>query len=406
MLRLSRRDLLRGSLTAGVVAATSPLFTAPSLGAEVSIDRGSLISAKPITEQDADQVAAYLKDFGLDYSRVRFGVDAFQIVYGTVDPVGRATFASGLVALPREAQDAGDLPQVAWLHGTRVYRGEVASVSAESDDRRFAFAFASAGYAVTAPDYLGLGSGPGYHPWMDSGSAAAVSLDALQATRTFAEQRGSRLRTDVLVSGFSQGGNSALALGRLLRDEARPDVRLGALAPISGGYGWSGWLRSALTGGVDPFAATIYLAYFSVAWNRLHGLYNDPAEAFLAPYAGDIETLFDNDHTIEQIVAGLPPTPGELLSPEFAEYLQYPTGALQTALAAADGVGDWRPSVPVHLYAASGDHEMPIASTLHAEQALKAHGADVTLIDVGDTDHFGSVMRSVPRVLAGLTRGA
>ena len=43
---------------------------------------------------------------------------------------------------------------------------------------------------------------------------------------------------------------------------------------------------------------------------------------------------------------------------------------------------------------------MPIASTLHAERALKEHGADVTLVDVGDTDHFGSVMQSVPRVLA------
>ena len=126
MHRLTRRDLLKGSLTAGVVAATLPLLAAPSLGADISTDRGSLISAKPVTEQDADQVAAYLKDFGLDYSRVRYGVDAYQIVYGTIDEIGRSTFASGLVALPRVSPDGGDLPQVAWLHGTRVYRGEVA----------------------------------------------------------------------------------------------------------------------------------------------------------------------------------------------------------------------------------------------------------------------------------------
>jgi acetyl esterase/lipase len=400
MHRLTRRDLLKGSLTAGVVAATLPLLAAPSLGADISTDRGSLISAKPVTEQDADQVAAYLKDFGLDYSRVRYGVDAYQIVYGTIDEIGRSTFASGLVALPRVSPDGGDLPQVAWLHGTRVYRGEVASVSDESDDRRFAFAFASAGYAVTAPDYLGLGLGPRCHPWMDSGSAAAVSLDALQATRTLAEQQEHRLRPAVLVSGFSQGGNSALALGRLLRDEGRSGLALGALAPISGGYGWSAWLRSALAGDVDRFAATIYLGYFSVAWNRMHGLYDDPSEAFLAPYDATVETLFDNDHTIEQIVAGLPTPPQALLTPQFIEFLHYPTGALQAALAEADSLGNWRPDVPVHLYAASGDREMPIASTLHAERALKEHGADVTLVDVGDTDHFGSVMQSVPRVLA------
>ncbi len=363
-----------------------------------ALQRGTLVSATPLTELDAGQVTASLEEIGVDASRVRFGVEAHQIVYHTVDPEGLPITASGLVVFP--GNDDRDLRLVAWLHGTRVNRGEVASVSADSDDWRFAFAFASAGYAVSVPDYLGLGLGPGFHPWMDASSLATVAVDALRATRELAARDERRLDDRVLVSGFSEGGNAAMALGQALHNDADPHLQLGALAPISGGHGWSAWVRSAVSGEIDPGAATVYLAYLSVAWNRLHHLYDSPIEAFRAPYDGTVETLFDNDHTIEQIFSGLPATPEELLAPPFAERLRHPSGTLRQALQEADSVCDWQPDVPVHLYAANGDHEMPIDSAIHCQQALQAHGADVTLIDVGDVDHFGSVVLSLPRVLA------
>jgi hypothetical protein len=103
----------------------------------------------------------------------------------------------------------------------------------------------------------------------------------------------------------------------------------------------------------------------------------------------------------------MPEDPSELLTAEFAARLQQPTGALAAALAAADAVCDWTPDVPVHLYAASGDHEMPIASTEHCRNALEEGGAEVAVIDVGDFDHFGSALESVPKILDrfdGLTR--
>jgi hypothetical protein len=207
------------------------------------------------------------------------------------------------------------------------------------------------------------------------------------------------LDEQVLLSGFSQGGNSAMAVGRALQQGADPRLQLGGLAPVSGGYGWSGWVRSALAGEVEPLPATIYLAYLTVAWNRLHHLYDSPSEAFNAPYDQTVEMLFDNDHTIQEIFVGVPATPQELLTEQFQQRLQQPSGALRAALQAADSVCDWQPQVPVVLYAASGDREMPIASTHHCQQALKAQGAEVDVVDVGDYDHFGSILQSVPLIL-------
>ena len=53
----------------------------------------------------------------------------------------------------------------------------------ESSDRAAAFPLAAAGYATTAPDYIGLGAGEGVHPYDDIPSEVSASVDALRASR-------------------------------------------------------------------------------------------------------------------------------------------------------------------------------------------------------------------------------
>src|SRR5262249_54262704 len=150
-----------------------------------------------------------LFESGLDVSRVAFGVDAYRVVYATVDPAGGPAVASGLIALPRHRET--DLRMVAWLHGTTVYKWDAASVSEDSEDRSAAIFFAAAGYLASAPDYLGLGLSAGTHPYDDLASETSASLDLLRATLAFAQHEQRRVASDVAISGFSQGGPASLA---------------------------------------------------------------------------------------------------------------------------------------------------------------------------------------------------
>jgi len=404
--RIPRRALFRASLGAGALAAAthvhlrSPRLVAAAPGtpspSALDAQQGALISATPLAELSAKQLSAALEPSGLDTSRVRFGVAAFRIEYQTVDPVGQPTTASALVVLPRS--DEQELRTVAWLHGTTVYRGEVASVNEESPDRAITFAFAAAGYAVVAPDYVGLGLGPGYHPYHDPRSEVTASVDALRAGRTLGADEGYTLDGSVLASGFSQGGPAAMALGRALQEGADPTFSLGTVAAIGGPFDMSGTLALALSN--DIALATAYLAYLVVAWNRLHHLYDAPGDAFQAPYDTTVESLIDGDHTGEQILAGLPGTPTELFTPTFLDLLRRPTGALRRALDEADSTCSWLPRVPVAIYTASGDRDVPIANAVYCQGVLQEQGADVPLIDLGEIDHGASVVASVPRVLA------
>jgi dienelactone hydrolase len=408
--RLSRRGLLTASLGAGALAANGPLLprlprlaaaSAPptATGSDPGRDgeRGSVVSVNPIAASDAAQVSAQLETIGLDTGRVRFGVDPFQIVYRTIDPSGLPTTASTLLVLPKTTGPAPRL--VTWLHGTMVYRGDAPSVGAENPDRLIAYALAAAGSAVVAPDYLGLGRGPGFHPYNHTPSAVSASLDALRAGRAAAAARDRSLPEQVLVTGFSKGGRVTMALGRELQAGADPHLRLGALAPISGPYDFSGTLRAALAGEIN--AAPQYLAYLMVAWNRVYHLYDDPVAAFRAPYAGVVDTVFDNDHTDQEVFAAISAeTPAELFTPEFLALMRQPTGPLAAALREADGSCDWSPRPPVTLYAAHGDRDVPIANAEHGQRELAARGVDVRLVDVGDVDHTTSVVLSLPRVIS------
>ncbi|MFH9245934.1 hypothetical protein ACH4LK_10920 [Streptomyces lydicus] len=357
--------------------------------------RGAVVSVIPVADLDAKEVAARVAKAGIDATQVRYGVRADRIVYRTVDVKGKPTTASELVAMPKN--DERGLRVVSWLHGTEVYRGEVASVNDESRDRATALLFASTGRAVSAPDYLGLGKGPGIHPYGDPKATVTASVDALRATRTFARREGRGLDRRVLISGFSQGGPATMLVGRALQQGVDPYFRPGVLAPVAGPFDLSGFEAAAADDKVER--SSLYLAYFATAWNRMYGLYGAPDQAFRAPYDKEVETLFDGDHKASELPAALPRTSKELFTDAFLQKVRHPTGDLRRKLGVMDSTCDWRPDVPVHLFHARGDKDVSFANSLRCRRQLTAKGADQQLSDVGEFDHGTTVLKALPQIV-------
>jgi hypothetical protein len=378
---------------AGVASA------APAGGPPGPAVRGQLVSVTPLrTLPTAAAVRSELTADGFDPSAVRYGVRSFRLVYRTVDSRGRPTTASGLMVLP--AGGARQLTVVSYTHGTETYRGDAPSRQPTGFEPAPAYTFASAGFAVADPDYLGLGTGPGLQPYLDLPSEATAALDMLRAVRHYLTGHGETARRDVLATGFSQGGPAALALGRALQDGADPWFRIGALAPISGPYDLAGAEAPAIADGdlvrlnPDPQLgakySVLYAAFGLVALNRVHHVYSSPAQVFKAPYAGTIETLLDGNHTSQQLIAGTPGQLSDLLTARGFAMLRHPSGAFAAALKADSNACDWTPRVPVRLYLASGDEQVVNANTAHCQAAFAARGARVAAVDLGTPDHAGS----------------
>lgn len=357
-------------------------------------ERGSVVSVTPVFEMTGAETADYLAEWRYPVAGAN-GVRAQRVVYDTVTADGAPTTASGLVVTP----DTGTSPLrlLSYAHGTTVRRDEAPSADGETERARIV-QFAAAGYVAVAPDYLGLGEGPGFHPYAHAPSEGSASADLLLAARSLLADQGRELDPGVLVTGFSQGAQAALALARELHSGAVEGFGLAATAAVSGAYAVQEvQAPAALDGRVQGRSAVLYLGYWMTAMNRIYHLYDDPAQAFRAPYAQRIETLFDGHHDLLAVSSGLPRTPEELLTPQYLELARNPTGAALRAMADSDTVCDWTPEVPVRLFAARGDRSVPFENS---QRCMKAElGGSAELIDLGDIDHGDTVRAALPQIL-------
>ncbi|MFE9117948.1 alpha/beta hydrolase [Streptomyces sp. NPDC007172] len=399
-IRISAVTTLLAAVVGGCAPAAQaqPAARAHPARAQPAAHRGDLVSVEDVSTRTPTQVSAFLTSAGIDSAQVRYGVRGYRLTYRTITPQGSRTTATGLLVLPDDGRHTR-LDLVADTHGTMVDRAYAPSVG-EDDGRLSPYLHASAGRAVAAPDYLGLGKGPGRHPYMDTASAVSASLDMLRATRTAARELGRPLTGDVYGTGFSQGGQVAMALGRALSRGADTHFRLKALAPVSGPYDIAGQELPALFDGrVNDTSGVLYMAYWLTAQNRLRPLYGDTGNAFREPYARVVEELLDSHHTTEEVLGALPGTVQEMLTPEFYARLQHPRGALLDALRDNDHTCDWKPDVPVRLYTASGDTDVPIGNTLSCARQLAAHGKKAPVADQGAVGHDGAFKKSVPQIV-------
>ncbi|TYK45414.1 lipase [Actinomadura decatromicini] len=398
-------------LTAGLVAAAAVLAAgaapANALPRPAAVghhaERGRLVSATHLKTMTAAEVRTWLASEKFDAASVRYGVDTYRLVCRTIDTRGRATTASGLLVLPRSGERR--LRTVSYTHGTEIYKGDAPSTSDDVWGPGPAVTYAAAGFAAVAPDYLGLGEGPGAHPWKHVPSETSAALDMLRAARQYAPRRGRALDGDVLVTGFSQGASSALGLARALQGGADPRFRLRAVAPVSGAYDFGGAERRAvLDGGMPEEYAVVYVSYMFVSWNRVHGgMYRTPSDVFREPYASRVEKLFDSTTPGSVVVESLPRSLGELLTEDGMDALRHPSGTFAAALREdAEVCTAWTPRVPIRLYKISEDEQAVTANADRCAAWFAERGVRVPIIDVGDTVHEGS--RHLGSNIAGTAR--
>src|SRR5690606_18606730 len=155
-------------------------------------------------------------------------VHVHQLRYYTEAPDGSIQPASGALMVPSgdAAMCSGERPVVLYAHGTSTKRDyNIAMlVDAEGDENLEAIlvaaAFASRGYVVVAPNYLGYDSSTlEYHPYLNADQQSKDMIDALVGARSalpVAAAASTTAAPGVLITGYSQGGHVAMATHRAM----------------------------------------------------------------------------------------------------------------------------------------------------------------------------------------------
>jgi pimeloyl-ACP methyl ester carboxylesterase len=344
--------------------------------------RGKLLSSNLMQSYTVSELNTLLFNYGLP-PIAQYPVKWYKVVYETIDPIGGRTTASGGLFLPQQA--GKNWPLFSFSHGTTTLTNGVSSVSL-SQDAYAGLVFAATGYASVLADLLGMGSSPGFHPYLHARSEATASVDMLRAARNFCTSNSIGLNGQIFLAGYSQGGHTAMALHRELETYHTNEFTITASAPMAGPYDMSGVeLNDILSTRCPP--NPYYAAYVLAAYQSVYSLAPGWADLVVAPYDTTIPPLFNGNTSGGTINNAMPHCNGttvlvsSMLSPALLSSLTNDPGCPLFQALRDNDLYRWKPVAPMQMYHCSGDQDVLPANSQVASNSFKAQGVQVQLID-------------------------
>ena len=332
-------------------------------------DRGKILSSSSLGTLSPIFINILLRSAGIPVT-AQYGAEVVKIHYETIAPWGGPTLASGVIVLPQGAP--GSLPIVSYQHGTVMATNDVPSANLEQ--RMPGIGFASLGYAVVMPDFLGLGESPGFHPYHHARSEATAAVDLLRAARAWCDAAGVALGDRLFLCGYSQGGHATMALHRELETYHSDEFTVTASAPMAGAHDLSGiTLDDFLSGRELP--NPYYVAYLLAAYQEVYELFDAWSDWLLPPYDETLPPLLEARASGGSINLEMPADITKLLQPEALAAMQTdPEHPLRRALRDND-VHQWLPRAPVRMFHCQADADVPYLNSVVARDTMLALGA-------------------------------
>lgn len=362
----------------------------------VTTQRGNLVSSEKHGTISTTLLTNILDSAGvtIDPSIVpAYSVDFYAVSYRTVAPDGEMVTASGLLLLPQKT--GGGSPILSVQHGTLPAQAQAPSrfnvtmPSTYSGDTLVGLVAASLGYVVVMPDYLGYGDSSAlFHPFLQAGSLAAVSIDMLRAARTALQQLGVATNGQLFLAGYSEGGYATLAMQQEIENTLAEEFSLTASESGAGPYDLSGTAelilsQSDLAGWTNP----VYLAFLLIAFDTYLSTPGGTDYYFTPLALNCVGSYFSNGWygttdtgSFDACVNSTVTT--DILNNTFLSAFNNNdagVAALQQELARND-IYDWSPQVPTRLFYSPYDEVVPPANTQTAYQAMTANGS--TMVEV------------------------
>lgn len=338
-----------------------------------------LVSAVQIASKTSSQVNSVLGSSGGPYNPVKI----FKITYNTIDPFNNPTIASGAVFIPTNNCDS--FPVLAYCHGTVLRKNQVPSNQDGSNYE--GLYFASKGYIVAMPDYLGLGDNPGFHPYLHSETEATATIDLIRAMREYiADSTSNLLDGTIFVTGYSQGGHAAMAtLKHIKENNLQSEFNVVAGAPMSGPYSLSLVQPRTMYDSVYNYNA--FSPYVINSYQYVYGnLYSNINAYYDAPFDLNIPPHLNGTSSFEDLNIILPVNIYDFMQDSVLDNFVADTFSFSHPLRQALKLNDnysWNAAIPLRLcYCGNDDLVLPANSLMAQDSMTNMGSADVLAVDI------------------------
>ena len=317
--------------------------------------------------------------FGANGALLENGIELYKITYSTVDVFGKPDTASGLIILPSNGKKS--FFPVIYQHGTVDDRNDVPSNVKGGWEA--GAVFAGLGYFTILPDYLGLGTSRGYHPYVHAASQTWAATDMLKAAVTFAANAGITLNEKLFITGYSQGGHASMALHRDLEKNPMPGFKVAGAAHLSGPYSISTSMLDILLSDKE-YGTSGYVPHTLLAYNPIYKLYTNLNQVIKPAYLDIVLRRQKEEIGLNQmntlLTAALKKDYGKAIPSyifqdsvvnNIKNNLNHP---VRLALKANDTY-DWVPKAPTRILYCKADEQVVYTNAIFADSVMRARGA-------------------------------
>ncbi len=202
-------------------------------------------------EQNSPDFVNYLNGFDI-------GLKAYKITYYTKNENNNLVKATGLLMYPNVNYK---LSTVVSDHGTTDSRDNVPSNLRGVLYAGFVveLSYVLNGYILMAPDYVGMGSGEGVHPYVHYPTEASATIDFVTAANKVLTQLNVKRYDEYFLAGYSQGAHAAMSTLKKLNISNPTNLKFKYAYMGDGPYDFSGVTlqKGVLEKDVYPFTSFI-----------------------------------------------------------------------------------------------------------------------------------------------------
>ncbi|AZA50468.1 T9SS C-terminal target domain-containing protein [Chryseobacterium carnipullorum] len=219
---------------------TAPFFLAQQAGDLVNVEQKLDLTpqgvanfiANSLGEQNAPDFVSYLNGFNV-------GLKGYKITYYTKNEKNVLVKATGLLMYPNVNFK---LSTVVSDHGTTDSRDNVPSNFKGALTAGFVveLSYVLNGYILMAPDYVGMGTGDGVHPYVDYATEAGATIDFVTAANKVLAQQGIKRYDEYFLAGYSQGAHAAMSTLKMLNVSNPANLKFKYAYMGDGPYDFSG----------------------------------------------------------------------------------------------------------------------------------------------------------------------
>ncbi|PWN62887.1 T9SS type A sorting domain-containing protein [Chryseobacterium viscerum] len=349
-------------ITTILMGLTAPFYFAQQAGDLVSAEQKLDLTpqgvinfiANNLGEQDAPEFANYLNGFNV-------GLKGYKITYYTKNENNVLVKATGLLMYPNVGFK---LSTVVSDHGTTDSRHNVPSNFKGTLTAGFVveLSYVLNGYILMAPDYVGMGTGDGVHPYVDYATEAGATIDFITAANKVLAQVGIKRYDEYFLAGYSQGAHAAMSTLKRLSISNPNNIKFKYAYMGDGPYDFSGVTlnKGVLEKDIYPF--TSFLANVLHTCNNTgYKTYNNNISEVISA-----EYLDKYNYHVVQDNGGLlwgPVIWRKLFTPNFVnDVTNNPNNKLRQCMKPKD-VYDWYNKTPMTLGHSTVDLAIPPENT-------------------------------------------